>query len=167
MSMFRQIALILIGCLLCVQVFQSHSGAASRLTENFSDLMRVATAVVEVEIIKLEPIPEGSGMPMTLATLTVRKVHKGEVKEATITAEHIGGVHDNQRVIATGHPEFAVGDRAVLLLKKANDAATNWRIVGGDAGHVILVNQLGRTIARRATGTFDFFVPDAQSIREW
>jgi hypothetical protein len=135
------------------------------LTDNFADLMQLAAAVVEVKIVKLEPLPDnGFGVPMTLATLAVKKVYKGAIQEETISAEFIGGSHDNQHVIAAGQPQFSVGDRAVLLLTKAAKHAVHWRIVGGDAGHVILVDQLGQAITRRATGTFDFFVPDAQSL---
>jgi hypothetical protein len=151
-------------CFLNLQILSNRSGAASRLSESFLDMMRIATAVVEVEVIKLEQKTEQSNWPAMIATLSISRIYKGDIDKQIITVEYIGGFQNKQEVLATGQPRVSTGDRAVLLLKKHDENAAHWRIVGGDAGHVILKQKEGQCFASRAAGTFEFFLSDTESI---
>jgi hypothetical protein len=118
MSIFKRPLMILVVCILSLQVFSKRSGAASRLTESFFEIMRLATAVAEVEVVKLEQKSGETDWPMMAATLSVKRIYKGDLENKIITVEYIGGNQNNQVVFATGQPKLTLGERAVLLLKK-------------------------------------------------
>lgn len=164
MNKVRGLITLLAAMLIVTASFESGSRAASRLTEDFVELMRLSSAVVAVEVATVQPQPSsGDAIPVTYATLKVLKSYKGELTaESLITVTYIGGVQGDQRVIAPGQPVLAPGDRALVLLTKHKD---NWRFVGGDAGHVIMLqDQQGNHIARRAAGVFEYFLSDAESL---
>jgi len=139
--------------------------AATLLTEDFTALIGMAQWVAEVEVTAAAPGKPHAGIPRTLYTLKVNQLFKGELSVAEITAEALGGADGEQRVVVPGQVNFQVGDRAILLLTKTDPAQSNWRILGGDAGHLIIAADIqGTPLVRRAAGSFDFYQRDARSL---
>jgi hypothetical protein len=68
------------------------------------------------------------------------------------------------QVVSPGQAQLNVGDRAVLLLANV-PGAKNWRILGGDAGQIVLARDGdGKELARRGSGRFEFYVADESSL---
>jgi hypothetical protein len=135
--------------------------AATRLTEDLTDLLQFSEAVAEVTVLakKVEPT-SALEIPVTLVTVQVRKVYKGEFTEnSSLTVEYFGGFDGRNQVVVPAQPELNVGDRAVLLLIQARKPDGNWRILSGDTGQINLkTDAIGRLIAQRAHGHFTYFV---------
>jgi hypothetical protein len=144
----------------------TRTNAATRATEDLSDLLRMADAVAEVSVVATRVEAPESALPRTVATLKVLKVHKGSLANgAEVSAEYVGGTIGDRQVISSGQPRLAAGDRAVLLLTKRPNAA-HWRVLGGDVGQIVLTTDgQGRTAASRAEGLFEYFVPDARESK--
>ena len=139
--------------------------AASRATDDLGEMLRMATAVAEVEVLS-RSVQSGAtaGIPLTVASMRVVKVYKGDLKPGElITVECFGGSDGTQQVFVSGQPDFAPGGRSILLLWKPAASAANFRVLGGDSGQIVLASDGGRTIARRASGEFDYCVRDQNS----
>lgn len=135
--------------------------AATRLTEDLTELLQFSQAVVEVVVLDKRTEPTSAlDLPVTLATVQIRKVFKGEFPENTnLTVEYFGGFDGKNQVVVPAQPELNVGDRAVLLLIQVRKPDGNWRILSGDTGQINLkADEDGRLTARRAHGSFTFFV---------
>lgn len=143
-----------------------HTGAASRVTEDLTELIKYSQAVAEVSVTGQSVQDDNAqNIPFTVVTLKVEKVYKGELNTgAEIRAEYMGGAANGKMVVCPGQAHFKIGDRAVVLLTKVANAA-NWRVLAGDAGQIILAQDgEGRMLARRATGRFEFYAADAASL---
>src|SRR5437868_2178555 len=93
-----------------------HVGAASRLTEDFGDLVKRAAILAEVEV---GPCHEENnariGMPLTIASAKVLRVLRGENMNA-IEIERFGGQQGASTLIVPGQATLSSGDRAFILL---------------------------------------------------
>ncbi|HYG74192.1 MAG TPA: hypothetical protein VEK08_04225 [Planctomycetota bacterium] len=134
--------------------------AASRLTSDFNELLRLADAIVEVKVLEVH-----SRERKSTATLRIERVIKGDVPNAApLEIEYLGGYDGPYRVISPGQPNFSAGEHALLLLKRSENEQ-RWHVLGGDVGQVtIATDGLNQRLARRASGKFEFFVADAESL---
>jgi len=145
-----------------VLIFNLTLNAASRLTDDFAELVKLADAVVEVNIDDVRS--QESTPPRSVASLTIHRVFKGKVNPGPLDIAFIGGFDGPYRVIAPGQPHFIAGQSAVLLLSRSNDGAS-WHVLGGDAGQInVAEDGAGQRLARRASGRFEFYVADANSF---
>jgi len=144
----------------------SQSGAASRVTEDLTDMVKMAGAVAEVTVTAQRvQADNANSVPFTVVTLKIEKVFKGQLDAGNeIQAEYMGGAAFGRMVVSPGQANLKMGDRAVLLLTKAPNAA-NFRILGGDAGQITLSQDgEGRQLARRGSGRFSFYVADEAAL---
>ena len=158
--------LLLLALTLAAIVSEAPSRAASRLTEDLTELLKMSDAVVQVTV-TAQRVQAGNpqNVPFTVAALSVEKVYKGPLAAgATIQAEYIGGAAYGGMVVSPGQPHLNTGERAVLLLAQV-PGAKNWRVLGGDAGQIVLARDgSGTDIARRGSGRFEFYISDEGSL---
>ena len=139
--------------------------AATRLTEDFSELCHLAQLIAEVEVTgQTVEAHSRVGVPLTIVTMSVIHVYKGAaVAEARLKAEYIGGFDGQYTVVSPGQPHFAPGERAIVLLSKF-PGTENWHVLAGDAGQIVLTSDpIGLPIARRASSVFEYYVHDRAS----
>jgi hypothetical protein len=157
---------LLAALVLMCATFENTISAASRATDDMLELFRMAGAVVEVTVVRTTVGRSSrAGLPLTVVTLTVQKAYKGDFAAgAEVTAESFGGSDGGRTVVASGGAQLNVGDRAVLFLTKPA-SATNWRVLGGSVGQIVLTqNNQGEWIARRGSGQFEYYVRDGASV---
>jgi hypothetical protein len=163
-----RMVLVLMGATILAQglVLRTSADAASRLTEDFSDLVKRAAVVVEVKIERCrQEQNEQVGMPLTVASAQVVRVHRGTMgANAQLEMEKFGGEVDGMKIVVPGQVEFVEGAHAFALLVESPLNNGRWRVLGGDAGYVLREKSGQQTVARRATGRFDYFVSDEKSL---
>lgn len=139
-------------------------GAASRLTEDFADLVKRAAIVAEVEIGAMQEEANAQvGMPLTISSAKVLRVLRGDVANA-IEIERFGGNQNGALMVVPGQATLATGDRAYVLLIPSPLNNGRFRVLAGDAGCVLSENAPdGERMLRRAVGRFDFYVSDESS----
>ena len=166
MPFARLIATVLLAASLAGVCGYRANHATTRLTDDLSELLKHAKAVAEVVVLEQSVQPDSKvSLPLTLVTLEVKKVYKGELKPSTrITAEYFGGFDGKLNVVVPAQPALAPGQHAILLLTRNDQQSANWRVVGGDVGQVSLSSANGQTTARRNAGRFEYFVRNKQSI---
>lgn len=161
---YRTLSLCLgmFGALVLSSGFQT--GAASRLTEDFADLVKRASIVVEVDVGTCQDEANAQvGMPLTVASAKVLRVLRGDIANA-IEIERFGGKQGDAMMIVPGQATLSAGDRAVLLLIPSPLNNGRYRVLGGDAGCVLSENiEGGERRLRRAVGRFDYYVADESS----
>jgi len=152
----------LVGALVLSSGFQA--GAASRLTEDFADLVKRAAIVVEVDIGNCQDETNAQiGMPLTVASAKVVRVLRGDIANA-IEIERFGGKQGDALTVVPGQAALSTGDRAVVLLIPSPLNNGRYRVLGGDAGCVLSENaEGGERLLRRAVGRFDYYVADESS----
>lgn len=152
----------LVGALVLSSGFRA--GAASRLTEDFADLMKRAAIVVEVDVgVCQDEANAQIGIPFTVASAKVLRVLRGDIANA-IEIERFGGKQGDALMVVPGQANLSTGDRAVLLLIPSPLNNGRYRVLGGDAGCVLSENaEGGERLLRRAVGRFDFYVADESS----
>ena len=144
----------------------TQSGAASRVTEDLTDMVKMSNAIAEVTVTAQHVQAENAdSVPFTVITLKIEKVFKGQLEAGNeIQAEYMGGAAFGRMVVSPGQANLKMGDRAVVMLTKAPNAV-NFRILGGDAGQITLAQDgEGRQLAHRGSGRFSFYVADAASL---
>lgn len=135
--------------------------AATRLTEDFVELVALASDVADVTVLRATPQERNAaGLPLTVVTLQVNKVYKGGLLPgAETTAEFVGGCAGARNLICTGQPQLDPGDRAVLLLTRWPAGNPNWRVLAGDVGQIrVFLNEVGQCMAKRGEGRFNYQV---------
>lgn len=138
-------------------------GAASRLTEDFADLVKRAAIVVEVEIgANQDEANAQVGMPLTVSSAKVLRVLRGDVSKA-IEIERFGGKQGDALLVVPGQATLSTGDRAYVLLIPSPLNNGRYRVLGGDAGCVLSEDANGERMTRRAVGRFDYYVADESS----
>jgi hypothetical protein len=166
MKQFQKLKNLLLALTVSAILGETLNHAASRLTEDLTELLKRADAVVQVSV-KTQHVQTNNaqGVPFTVVTLCIEKSYKGTLSADTeIQAEYFGGALEGETVVCPGQPKMDVGERAVLLLARV-PGAQNWRILGGDAGQIVLVRDgSGQELARRGCGQFDFYLADESSL---
>lgn len=141
--------------------------AATRFTDDLTELLRMADAAAEVSVVHTTvKTPGRAGVPLTVVTLKVQRVYKGDLPAGTeIAAEYPGGFDGAHTVVSPGQPQLHTGDRGVLLLARPAGQASTWRVLGGDVGQIVLTrNDAGQDVARRPAGQFEYYVQDRSSL---
>jgi hypothetical protein len=163
----RMVMFLLCGAILSQGlVLRTSTEAASRLTEDFADLVKRAAVVVEVKIERCRQEQNAQiGMPLTVASAQVVRVHRGTIgANAQLELEKFGGDTDGMKIVVPGQVEFVEGAHAFALLVESPLNNGRWRVLGGDAGYVLREKSGQQEVARRATGRFDYFVSDEKSL---
>jgi len=155
--------LILAAALIALS--ETGSQAASCVTEDFSDLLKRAQCIVEVNIVSVKPEATSNlGIPRELANLKVLRCHKGNLEAGSvIECETFGGNDGKNVVVMPGQAKLVAGTKVLLLLTKVGDGP--WRVLAGEAGVVEMYrDQTHAQIAQRAKGQFEYYVRDTQSL---
>jgi hypothetical protein len=139
--------------------------AASRYSDDLAELSRIAQAVIEVEVIGIESAPDSkAAMPLTRASVKIRRIYKGNVDAEDLSVAYPGGNDGAHQTICPGQPALVAGHRYVLFVARFSPAA-GWCVVGGEAGAVELIGGSDGTIARRQGSLrFEYFAPDSKSL---
>ncbi|HYG76878.1 MAG TPA: hypothetical protein VEK08_17875 [Planctomycetota bacterium] len=141
--------------------------AASRTTEELADLIRMAEAVVEIEVLAQDQHSDArSGLPLTLTTARVRSSYKGTLSQGEqIVIETFGGKTGEQIVFAPGQARFEVNMIAVTALIAHPVEKGRYRVLGGDVGQIVIVPDAnGKRIARRMWNQFSYYAADRESL---
>src|SRR5437764_3236271 len=93
MTQIRKFGHILLALLIASALSEGPGRAASRLTEDLTELLKTADAVAQVTVTAVHVQAENdANLPFTVVTLSVEKVYKGALAAGTeIQAEYIGG----------------------------------------------------------------------------
>lgn len=161
----RTLAVSVLALCALVLSLDMPAGAASRITEDFADLVKRAPLVVEVEITASKDEQNTQvGMPLTLSQAKVVRVLRGDA-HAALVIERFGGNNGAERVHVPGQAQLTTGDRAVLLLIPSPLNNGRYRVLGGDAGCVLSEDSdRGARQLRRVTGRFDYYIADEKSL---
>ncbi|HEY3320197.1 MAG TPA: hypothetical protein VGP72_07015 [Planctomycetota bacterium] len=146
------------------------TSAASRLTDDFAELLQMAQVAAQVRIGELHvEAGRDGGIPLTVARCEVEAVRKGDLAgKKQIEVECFGATVGSVETHCPGQAQLASGETALLLLVKNQSDPNRWRVLGGDVGQVALAEDgAGSKIARRMSGAFDYFVPEANSPSGW
>lgn len=167
-SRFRITLIAIIAALMNFIPEVTSTRAASRLTDDLTELLKLAKVVAEVEVLTQTNQPESKAqVPVTVVTLKIHKIFKGDLLlQSELTAEYLGGFDGHNQVVVPGQPVLVPGLRAVVLLSNSVDPSARWHVLAGDAGQINFgQNEKGESIASRTSGgQFEYFVRDEQSL---
>jgi hypothetical protein len=158
------IACLIFAIALNFSLESGKSQAASRVTDDFAELVTRAMSVVDASVTDLKAEESSAlGMPRTIVTAKVTASYKGNLAAGeTFECEIFGGACGKYNVMVPGQAHLSIGDRGLLLLTKI---AGNWRVLGGDVGHVAYYrDDDGASMARRESGVIEYYVADSRSI---
>jgi len=145
-SVFRPLSLALLALPLALSA--RPAAATTYMMMSDQALADQAAAVVDVEVVGVEPAPVVDGPPATDYLVEVNRVLKGDLPGSTIVVRVPGGVNPAGLGLKIwGAPRFGDGERAMLFLRPAKDGT--YRIVQLMLGafHERVVN--GRSVAVR------------------
>jgi len=145
-SVFRPLSLALLALPLALTA--RPAGATTYMMMSDQALADQAAAVVDVEVVGVEPAPVVDGPPATDYLVEVNRVLKGDLPGSTIVVRVPGGVNPAGLGLKIwGAPQFGDGERAMLFLRPSKDGT--YRIVQLMLGafHERVVN--GRSVAVR------------------
>jgi len=165
-STFFAVVLVSLALALSCAGLGTRTHAATRLTDDIPELIRMASAVAEVRVLNaVFQEQNAAGISFTVVTLKVNRVYKGELSAgAETTAQFFGGPDGTHQAVSAGQPQLSPGDRAILILTRSPDESANWRVLGGDVGQITLQGDgAGECVARRASGQFNYYVRDGAS----
>jgi hypothetical protein len=125
-SAFRSLALTLL--VLPLALMARPAAATTYMMMSDQALADQAAAVVDVEVVGVEPAPVVDGPPATDYLVEVNRVLKGDLPGSTVVVRVPGGVNPQGLGLKIwGAPRFADGERAILFLRPAKDGT--YRIV--------------------------------------
>ena len=179
-SAFRALVLALLA--LPLALMARPAAATTYMMMSDQALADQAAAVVDVEVVGVEPAPTVDGPPATDYLVEVNRVLKGDLPGSTIVVRVPGGLNPHGLGLKIwGAPRFADGERALLFLRPAPDGtyhilhlmlgAFHQRVAGGPGGRSVAVRDLSEAHEVGAKGLIENggmdAVRDFEGFSEW
>lgn len=163
-SVFRALALALLVMPLALTA--RPAAATTYMMMSDQALADQATAVVDGEVVGVEPAPIVDGPPATDYLVEVSRVLKGDLPGSTVVVRVPGGVNPAGLGLKIwGAPRFADGERTILFLRPAQDGtyhilhlmlgAFHQRESGGPGGRSVAVRDLSEAHEVGAKGLIE------------
>lgn len=179
-SAFRSLALAL---LILPLAFTARPAAATTyMMMSDQALVDQAAAVVDAEVVGVEPAPILDGPPATDYLVEVNRVLKGDLPGSTVVVRVPGGVNPaGMGLKIWGAPRFADGERTILFLRPAKDGtyhilhlmlgAFHQRLAGGPGGRSVALRDFSEAHEVGAKGLIEDggqdAVRDFEGFAEW
>lgn len=183
---FRALALVLLALPLALTA--RPAAATTYMMMSDQALVDQAAAVVDAEVVGVEPAPVLDGPPATDYLIEVSRVLKGDLPGSTVVVRVPGGLSPTGIGLKIwGAPRFAEGERAILFLRPTKDGtyhivhlmlgAFHERVSGGrslalrdlseahEVGAKGLIEDGGMDAVRDFEGFSDWVADRAQGVR--
>jgi hypothetical protein len=120
------------------------------------DLVRRADAIVVATAIDSHAQLNEHGAPVTVATLAIDEVLKGNVSESSIELFEPGGVLAEKATMIPGAPRYAPGEQYLVFLRRNSDG--DWATFGFGLGKFQFMHDLsGRDLVSRGSAEDEVF----------